>query len=94
MPLIAPKPGERWLLVTSAAHMPRAMGAFRQVGFPVEAYPVDWQTEGGNAPWWHRLMPSRHIMGGWGAFDDAAKEWVGLVAYRLAGQTSELFPKP
>ena len=39
-----PKPGERWLLVTSAEHMPRAIGCFRQAGFPVEAYPVAWHT--------------------------------------------------
>ena len=44
--LIDPKPGERWLLVTSAMHMPRAVGVFRQAGFPVEAYPVDWHTKG------------------------------------------------
>ncbi len=42
--LVKPKPGERWLLVTSAQHMPRAVGCFRRVGFPVEAYPVDWHT--------------------------------------------------
>ena len=42
--LVKPKPGERWLLVTSALHMPRAIGCFRRVGFPVEAYPVDWTT--------------------------------------------------
>ena len=41
-----PKPGERWLLVTSAFHMPRAIAAFRAAGFPVEAYPVDWRTRG------------------------------------------------
>src|SRR5579871_2762112 len=41
--MLAPKQGERWLLVTSAYHMPRAIGAFRKAGFEVEAYPVDWQ---------------------------------------------------
>ena len=41
-----PKPGDRWLLVTSAYHMPRAIGVFRHAGFPVEAYPVDWRTRG------------------------------------------------
>jgi uncharacterized SAM-binding protein YcdF (DUF218 family) len=32
--------GERWILVTSAFHMPRAVGAFRAVGFEVEPWPV------------------------------------------------------
>ena len=44
--LAHPQPGERWLLVTSAYHMPRAMAAFRAAGFAVEAYPVDWRTRG------------------------------------------------
>ncbi len=35
-----PKPGERWLIVTSALHMPRAIGVFRGVGFAVEPWPV------------------------------------------------------
>lgn len=37
---VRPRPGERWLLVTSAAHMPRAIGVFRGVGFDVEPWPV------------------------------------------------------
>jgi uncharacterized SAM-binding protein YcdF (DUF218 family) len=43
---LRPKPGERWLLVTSASHMPRAMGSFRQNSFPVEPWPVYDQGEG------------------------------------------------
>jgi uncharacterized SAM-binding protein YcdF (DUF218 family) len=46
--LIAPGPGDRWLLVTSALHMPRAIGAFRKAGFPVEPWPV---YEANAAPW-------------------------------------------
>ena len=41
-----PQPGQRWLLLTSAFHMPRAIAVFRAAGFPVEAYPVDWRTTG------------------------------------------------
>lgn len=37
---IMPKPGDKWLLVTSASHLPRAIGAFRQLGFAVEPWPV------------------------------------------------------
>ena len=44
--LAAPKNGERWLLVTSAFHMPRSIGIFRKVGFAVEPYPVDWRIGG------------------------------------------------
>src|SRR3954452_5306563 len=42
--LVAPKDGERWLLVTSAFHMPRSVGLFRKAGFAVEPYPVDWRV--------------------------------------------------
>ena len=34
--LVNPAPGQRWLLVTSGWHMPRAMGCFRKAGFAVE----------------------------------------------------------
>src|SRR5260221_1354410 len=44
--LVAPKDGERWLLVTSAFHMPRSIGLFRKAGFAVEPYPVDWRVGG------------------------------------------------
>jgi uncharacterized SAM-binding protein YcdF (DUF218 family) len=90
--LVNPKPGERWLLITSAAHMPRAVGAFRQAGFPVEPYPVDYNAR--NASWRAWLLPGLSPLGGWNAIDDAAKEYVGLLAYWLTGRTSGLFPGP
>jgi uncharacterized SAM-binding protein YcdF (DUF218 family) len=37
---IGPTPGQRWLLVTSDFHMPRAVGSFRQAGFDVTPWPV------------------------------------------------------
>jgi uncharacterized SAM-binding protein YcdF (DUF218 family) len=85
-----PKPGERWLLVTSAFHMPRAIAAFRAAGFPVEAYPVDWRTRG----WYDATEPFTSLPGGLTMTDLALHEWVGLVVYRLTGRTSELFPAP
>lgn len=88
--LVAPKPGERWLLVTSAMHMPRAIGAFRRAGFQVEAYPVDWHTTGQASDY----LPSPFFLGGLARFDAAAHEWEGLLAYWLAGRSSELFPGP
>jgi uncharacterized SAM-binding protein YcdF (DUF218 family) len=48
---VKPKPGEYWLLVTSAVHMPRAIGAFRQNGFMVEPWPTygHWSNDYGHA---------------------------------------------
>jgi uncharacterized SAM-binding protein YcdF (DUF218 family) len=85
-----PKPGERWLLVTSASHMPRAIGCFRRAGFDIEAYPVDWRTRG-FVSWWRPFFGASEFL--WQA-DVAVREWVGLIIYRLTGRTSELLPGP
>jgi len=88
--LAIPKPGERWLLVTSAFHMPRSIGAFRKAGFAVEAYPVDYRTAGAADLW----IPFGSVATGLGRTDTAAREWVGLMVYWLTGRSSELFPAP
>ncbi|MFZ5732830.1 MAG: YdcF family protein [Pseudomonadota bacterium] len=88
--LVQPKPGERWLLVTSASHMPRSIGAFRAAGFEVEAYPVDWRTGG----WADAKLPFGMISEGLSRVDTAMHEWIGLLVYRLTGRSSELFPGP
>ncbi len=44
--MVKPAPGETWLLVTSAFHMPRSMGLFRKAGFDVTPWPVDYRTTG------------------------------------------------
>jgi uncharacterized SAM-binding protein YcdF (DUF218 family) len=89
-PLANPKPGECWLLVTSAYHMPRSIGAFRRVGFAVEAYPVDYRTRGIE----DLARPFPSLGEGLRRGDTATREWIGLLMYRLAGRTSELFPAP
>jgi len=88
--IVQPKPGDRWLLVTSAHHLPRAVGVFRKVGFLVEPYPVDWRTRGTR----DILRPFATLGDGLRRTDTAVREWVGLVVYWLTGRTSELFPGP
>ena len=88
--LAAPKPGERWLLVTSAFHLPRAVGVFRKAGFEVEPYPVDWRTRGPQDAW----RPFATMGEGLRRTDIAVREWVGLPVYWLIGKSSELFPAP
>jgi uncharacterized SAM-binding protein YcdF (DUF218 family) len=88
--IVQPKPGERWIVVTSAYHLPRAIGAFRKAGFRVEAFPVDWRTGGGEDP----LRPFVTLGRGLRQTDTAVREWVGLAVYWLTGRSSELFPAP
>lgn len=88
--LVQPKPGERWLLVTSASHMPRSVGIFRKVGFPVIAFPVDFHTSGDV---WRPRIPhstSRGML----LTDMAAHEWIGLAINRVMGKSNDLLPGP
>lgn len=86
--LIDAAPHTRWLLVTSAYHMPRAIGVFRTAGFNVTAYPVDYRTH----DWGDLLRPFESVPAGLTRLDLAAKEWIGLIVYRLTGRTHALFP--
>jgi len=88
--LVQPKPGERWLLVTSAWHMPRAIGCFRQAGFTVDAFPVDYRTRG----WSDLTRVNGFASDGLLQLDLAVKEWVGLAAYRWSGYTPDWLPGP
>jgi uncharacterized SAM-binding protein YcdF (DUF218 family) len=85
-----PKEGERWLLVTSAYHMPRSMGLFRRAGFKVEAYPVDRR-----ASWSSKAFAFSSVaVLGLERTDIAMREWIGLTAYWLTGKIDHFFPGP
>jgi uncharacterized SAM-binding protein YcdF (DUF218 family) len=85
-----PQPGETWVVVSSAMHLPRVVGCFRAAGWSdVVPYPTDYRV----------------VLGGWRAasfriavnlqlFDAALHEWVGLAYYRLTGRIAEIFPGP
>lgn len=88
--LVAPGAGERWLLVTSAWHMPRAVGAFRQAGFAVVPYPVDYRT---GAPG-DLVAGTTSVASGLNRVDLAVREWAGLLAYRLSGRSEAVLPAP
>jgi uncharacterized SAM-binding protein YcdF (DUF218 family) len=80
--LLNPAAGERWLLVTSAFHMWRAMACFRAAGFEVTPWPVDYRTRGAE----DLLRPPPRPSEAWRRVDLAAKEWMGLLAYWLTGR--------
>jgi uncharacterized SAM-binding protein YcdF (DUF218 family) len=79
--VVDPQPGETWVLVTSAWHMPRAMESFARAGWPaIVPWPVD-----------HRGMAPSHRVR-WNLAENldelnlVAKEWVGGLAYDLTGR--------
>jgi uncharacterized SAM-binding protein YcdF (DUF218 family) len=87
--LVRPGPGERWVLVTSAMHMPRAVGVFRKAGWKPIPYPVDFHTFG----------PEQRGLGfnmfnGLFSLTIGLREWTALIAYRLLGRTDAIFPTP
>ncbi|MGY8706287.1 YdcF family protein [Bradyrhizobium sp. 18BD] len=88
--MVDPKPGERWLLVTSAFHMPRSIGLFRKVGFAVEPYPVDWRVGTGRDAFSFTDIAED----GLSRTNIAVREWLGLITYRAAGRIDELLPGP
>ncbi len=87
--LLSPRPGETWLLVTSASHMPRSMGCFRGAGWEITAWPVNYTTAPDNSLWWDDPFPTRLNRAEW-----ALREWVGMVAYWLMGRIPSAFPAP
>ncbi len=57
---VQPEKFSRRILVTSAFHMPRAIGAFRAAGFTVEAYPVEYLSA---SPSGATRVTAKEIMG-------------------------------
>lgn len=88
--LAAPKPGERWVIITSAFHMPRSIGSFRAAGFDVEAYPVDYRTIGPQDD----FSFFQSFTAGLSRVDVVTRESIGMLMYWLTGRSSELFPAP
>jgi uncharacterized SAM-binding protein YcdF (DUF218 family) len=85
-PLMQPKPGETWLLITSAFHMPRAVGVFCGQGWPVLPWPVDYKTAEEDESIGFNLAGKLQDL------DQVLHEWLGLVAYRVTGKTPALLP--
>lgn len=89
--IVRPEPSQRWVIVTSAFHMPRAMGVFEKAGFHAIAYPAGYYTLG-RWPGDLRLIfdPARSLR----VFELAVHEWIGLAAYWATGRIDHLFPGP
>lgn len=77
---VKPAPGETWVLVTSAYHMPRAVAVFRAVGWPrIVPWPTDYRTNGKVDMMPHRL----DILGNLYMSHLATRELIGRAVYRI-----------
>ncbi len=84
--LLGGVPEKPWLLVTSAFHMPRSIGIYRQLGWEVVPYPVDYYSTG-------ELFRPQFVLN----LRDlvvGVREWTGLLVYYLTGRSSALLPSP
>ncbi len=88
--LAAPKPGETWLLVTSAFHMPRSVGLFRKAGWQVAPWPADYRSAGVEGFGWCGDDAGRCLR----QMSIALREWIGLAAYWAMGRIDDPFPAP
>lgn len=87
--LARPKASDRWLLVTSSWHMPRAMASFRAFDWPVLAAPPARSQNGQTG------FDLRFDLGlGMRNISLAAHEYVGLLAYWLKGWIRTPWPAP
>lgn len=83
--IAVPQPGSRWIVITSASHMPRAMGAFAAAGWDgVVPYPTDYRTMKVNGEMFHPEV-------GFAAVRRALHEYVGWVAYWVTGRSIRPF---
>jgi uncharacterized SAM-binding protein YcdF (DUF218 family) len=87
--LMKPKVGERWLLITSAMHMPRSVGVFRKAGWDPIPFPVDYETYGSE-----QKQLRFNLGGGLKGLSQSWREWLGLLVYRVLGRTDDFLPKP
>ena len=85
--LVNPEPGESWVLITSAQHMPRSVGIFCQQGWPVIPYPVDHKTAPGRQ-FRIEFNPGENLE----SLNHVTREWLGLLAYYLTGKSDSLLP--
>ncbi len=86
--MLEPDNGEKWVLVTSAYHMPRAGGVFLAQGWHIIPYSVDPKTDGE-----YRLFaPQFDVSRNFELLELGMKEVLGTFVYYLNGKSVLPFP--
>ena len=87
--MVKPDADEKWILIGTAYRMPRAFGVYKKTGWNIIPYPVDFRTSGklDFAQEKFSLVAVENVSVG-------VREWLGLFAYWVSGQSRVLFPGP
>ncbi len=89
--VLKPEPGQTWLLITSARHMPRAVSTFRKAGWTgIVPFPVDFATDYELG----EFEPLFRLGANLTDLSEAIREYVGLVVYYVLGRSTALLPGP
>lgn len=86
--LMRPQPQEKWVLITSALHMPRAVSLFKAYGWNIIPYPVDYYTNG-----YFPLLTVPNLRYTYLMWATAVKEWAGLLTNWLRHTTPSVLPE-
>ena len=84
--IVNPKESEKWLLVTSAFHMSRAINIAEKMNWKFIPYPVDFRT--GKIP--IRFSLKFDLLNNFNSFNLASHEVVGLISYYFLGRSSNI----
>jgi len=81
--MLGDRANERWVLITSAWHMPRSVATFCAAGWPkIVPYPADFLSEPGRP--WPDWAPARRLQ----YLNLVTKEWLGMAAYKWSGRAT------
>jgi uncharacterized SAM-binding protein YcdF (DUF218 family) len=76
------------LLITSGYHMPRTVAIFRHLGMDIVPWVTDYRTTGKESLDIAITDPLTNAT----LFSIAAREWIGILAYYIAGRVDTLYP--
>ena len=81
-----PQKDQKWLLITSASHMKRALLIGSKHNWHLIPYAVDFQTMKKL-----KFIPNLNFLSNLNAFQKGSHEWLGLITYYLMDRTNKIF---
>ena len=84
--IVNPRKNEKWLLITSASHMKRALLIGLKQDWKLIPYAVDFKIRKK-----YEFKPSFNLLSNLNSFQQASHEWLGLISYYFMKRTDRIF---